>query len=226
LASEDQLFYWYFWEEKLEFLTGFTAGLLLITLSELGDKTFFIGAIMAMRHPRRWVFIGVTAALFAMTVLSVMLGQVAALLPQHYVQWGAVALFLGFGFKLIYDGLRMTQGGSLEDEQAEALEAVESCQGDVLAQASPQSIMTKTFALTFVAEWGDRTQFATITLAAANNPFGVIGGATLGHAICAAIAVICGKFIAGRISERWLTLTGGVLFIMFGFVAGVEAMPG
>jgi hypothetical protein len=39
-------------------LTGFTAGLLLITLSELGDKTFFIGAILAMRHPRRWVFLG------------------------------------------------------------------------------------------------------------------------------------------------------------------------
>ncbi|MEM6427379.1 MAG: TMEM165/GDT1 family protein, partial [Cyanobacteria bacterium P01_D01_bin.128] len=49
-------------------LTGFTAGLLLITLSELGDKTFFIGALLAMRHSRRWVFIGVTAALFAMTV--------------------------------------------------------------------------------------------------------------------------------------------------------------
>jgi len=210
----------------LEFLTGFTAGLLLITLSELGDKTFFIGAIMAMRHPRRWVFIGVTTALFAMTVLSVLLGRVASLLPQHYVQWGAIALFLGFGFKLLYDAVRMKNCGSLEGEQAEALEAVESCQGDGLVHTSPQSIMTKTFALTFVAEWGDRTQLATITLAAANNPFGVIGGATLGHAICAAIAVICGKFIAGRISERWLTLAGGILFIIFGMVTGVEAMPG
>ena len=209
----------------MEFLTGFTAGLLLITLSELGDKTFFIGAIMAMRHPRRWVFIGVTAALFAMTLLSVMLGQVATLLPQHYVQWGAVALFLGFGFKLIYDASRMQGGGSLADEQAEAMEAVESAQAGLLTQVTPHAIVTRTFALTFVAEWGDRTQLATITLAAANHPLGVIGGATLGHAICAAIAVVCGKLIAGRISERWLTLAGGILFIIFGIVAGVEAMP-
>jgi putative Ca2+/H+ antiporter (TMEM165/GDT1 family) len=81
-------------------LTGFTAGLMLITLSELGDKTFFIGAILSMRHPRRWVFLGVMAALFAMTVLSVLLGQVATLFPRHHVQSLVVALFLGFGFKL------------------------------------------------------------------------------------------------------------------------------
>ena len=62
----------------MSLLTGFTAGLLLITLSELGDKTFFIAAILAMRHPRRWVFVGATAALFTMTVLSVLIGQIAA----------------------------------------------------------------------------------------------------------------------------------------------------
>lgn len=204
-------------------LTGFTAGLLLITLSELGDKTFFIGAILATRHPRRWVFLGVTAALFVMTLLSVMLGQVVTLLPQHYVQWGAVALFLGFGFKLLYDASQLSSGGSLDDEQAEALEAVDRCQAPEARSISVKSILAKSFALTFVAEWGDRTQFATITLAAANNPLGVIGGATLGHAICAAIAVVCGKLIAGRISERWLTVIGGLLFLVFGLVAGVEA---
>ena len=34
-------------------LTAFTTSLLLIIISELGDKTFFIAAILAMRHPRR-----------------------------------------------------------------------------------------------------------------------------------------------------------------------------
>jgi putative Ca2+/H+ antiporter (TMEM165/GDT1 family) len=42
----------------MNFLTGFTAGLLLITLSELGDKTFFIGAILAMRHPAAGCLLG------------------------------------------------------------------------------------------------------------------------------------------------------------------------
>ena len=202
-------------------LTGFTAGLLLITLSELGDKTFFIGMILATRHPRRWVFVGVTAALFAMTVLSVAIGQVATVLPQHYVQWLTVALFLGFGLKLLYDAYRMAGPGSLGEEQAEALEAVEECEAGV-ANWTVGKVLVEAFSLTFVAEWGDRTQFATIALAAANHPVGVVLGATLGHAICAAIAVACGKLIAGRISERWLTTVGGVLFIVFGVVAAVR----
>jgi len=63
-------------------LTAFTAGLLLITISELGDKTFFIAVILSMHHSRRLVFTGVVAALAAMTVLSVAFGQVASLLPK------------------------------------------------------------------------------------------------------------------------------------------------
>jgi putative Ca2+/H+ antiporter (TMEM165/GDT1 family) len=202
-------------------LTGFTAGLILITLSELGDKTFFIAMILATRHPRRWVFVGVTAALFVMTVLSVLIGQVATVLPQRYVQGLTVALFLGFGLKLLYDALRMGGSGSLADEEADALEAVEERESGVV-QWTVGKVLIEAFALTFVAEWGDRTQFATIALAAANHPVGVVLGATLGHAVCAAIAVACGKLIAGRISERWLTTIGGLLFIIFGIVAALE----
>lgn len=202
-------------------LTGFTAGLLLITLSELGDKTFFIGMILATRHPRRWVFVGVTAALFVMTVLSVLIGQVATVLPQRYVQGLTVALFLGFGLKLLVDALRMGGDDSLDHEQAEALEAIEECEVGV-AKWTVGKVLIEAFSLTFMAEWGDRTQFATMALAAANHPVGVVLGATLGHAICAAIAVACGKLIAGRISERWLTTVGGLLFIVFGLVAALE----
>jgi putative Ca2+/H+ antiporter (TMEM165/GDT1 family) len=201
-------------------LTGFTAGLMLITLSELGDKTFFIGAILSMRHPRRWVFLGVMAALFAMTVLSVLLGQVATLFPRHHVQSLVVALFLGFGFKLLYDASRMSSHSG-PDEHQEALETVEQrAHGD--EACSVGRILIETFSLTFVAEWGDRTQLATITLAAAHHPVGVVAGATLGHGICAAIAVVCGKFLAGRISERLLTGIGGMLFIIFGLVAAFD----
>ena len=56
-------------------LAAFTASLLLITISELGDKTFFIAAILAMRHRRRWVFAGAVGALGLMTVLSVLVGD-------------------------------------------------------------------------------------------------------------------------------------------------------
>lgn len=202
-------------------LTGFTSGLLLITLSELGDKTFFIGAILAMRHPRRWVFVGVTVALMAMTLLSVWIGQVATFFPQDYVRGLAVALFIGFGLKLLYDASRMSGKASLEGEQAEALEVVEQREKGI-ATWSARAVVLEAFSLTFVAEWGDRTQIATITLASSHSPLGVLLGAILGHAICTALAVACGKLIAGRISERLMTALGGALFIGFGILAALE----
>lgn len=202
----------------MSLLTGFTAGLLLITLSELGDKTFFIAAILAMRHPRRWVFVGATAALFTMTVLSVLIGQVASVFPQRYVEGVTAALFFGFGLKLLYDALKMSGSQGLADEQADAQKAVERREQGVTAW-SVRAVLLEAFTLTFVGEWGDRTQLATITLAAAEHPLGVVLGATLGHAICAAIAVACGKLLVGRISERLLTGAGGILFILFGMVA-------
>ena len=56
--------------ESLGFLHAFIASLSVIVVSELGDKTFFIAAIMAMRHPRLTVFAGAITALAVMTVLS------------------------------------------------------------------------------------------------------------------------------------------------------------
>lgn len=83
-------------------LTAFTAGLLLITIAELGDKTFFIAVILSMRHPRNLVFSGVIAALAAMTILSVALGRVIGFLPKIYTHYATIALFLLFGLKLLY----------------------------------------------------------------------------------------------------------------------------
>ena len=54
----------------LGFTHGFVASLSMIIVSELGDKTFFIAAIMAMTHSRFTVLMGAIAALFAMTFLS------------------------------------------------------------------------------------------------------------------------------------------------------------
>lgn len=56
--------------ENLGFVHAFVASLSVILVSEIGDKTFFIAAIMAMRHPRLTVFAGAIFALALMTVLS------------------------------------------------------------------------------------------------------------------------------------------------------------
>lgn len=195
-------------------LTAFTAALLLITISELGDKTFFIAAILAMRHPRRWVFVGAVAALAVMTILSVLMGHAVSFLPEIYVRWAEVLLFIGFGFKLLYDAQHMLDKPNLE-ECKEAEETILEAESK-LRRRNQLAIVMQSFGLTFVAEWGDRTQITTIALAAANNPIGVTLGATLGHTMCAAIAVICGRLVCGRISERTVTMLGGSLFLLFG----------
>lgn len=52
------------------FIHGFLASLSVIIVSEIGDKTFFIAAIMAMKHSRLTVFLGAISALVLMTILS------------------------------------------------------------------------------------------------------------------------------------------------------------
>ncbi|MEH2049540.1 TMEM165/GDT1 family protein [Nostoc sp.] len=203
-------------------LTAFTAALLLITVSELGDKTFFIAVILAMHHPRRLVFIGVTSALAAMTILSVLFGQAVSLLPKVYIHYAEIALFIAFGIKLLYDASKMSSAACDTEVVEEAEAAVKQADLQLPKHKTSLAIIIEAFVLTFMAEWGDRTQIATIALAAGNNPVGVTIGGILGHAICAAIAVIGGKMIAGRISERQLTLIGGFLFLVFGVVAAIE----
>ncbi len=195
-------------------LSAFTASLLLITVSELGDKTFFITAILSMRHARRWVGIGAVSALAMMTVLSVLVGQVATFLSPNVLRWGEVCLFLLFGLKLLYEASQMTAASDRAEEK-EAAEAVAKAETGKPQQETPLAVVVEAFGLVFVAEWGDRTQIATIALAAANPPVGVVLGAVLGHTICAAIALLCGRWLCGRLSERTLTALGGGLFLLF-----------
>merc|ERR1712086_893653 len=213
------------------FEKGFYASFAMIILSELGDKTFFIAAILAMRHPRLVVFSGAISALALMTVLSAGMGYAAPLLLPHQVtHYLGALLFLYFGVQLIREA--SSSEGGVSDELAETEE--ELAEGDeesgatssddnskgrrnpLTALASP--ILIKTFTITFVAEWGDRSQIATIALAASKNVYGVTLGGVLGHAICTAIAVIGGKALSERISERTMLYLGGCVFLLFAVV--------
>lgn len=152
-----------------------------------------------------------------MTVLSVAVGELLTFVNPNYLRYAESILFLGFGLKLLYQGWQMSPhhtGGELADAEAEVEKADRR-----IGKATPIAMIWETFSLIFIAEWGDRTQFATIALAAANDPIGVTIGAILGHTICAAIAVVAGSSIAGRISERLVTLIGGGLFLLFGVLA-------
>merc|ERR1712192_134219 len=76
-------------------------------------------------------------------------------------------------------------------------------------------LFTSTFVMTFLAEWGDRSQLATIVMAGINDVSGVCVGGVLGHFICTGLAVICGALIAKKVSVRGVTLVGALVFIGF-----------
>lgn len=223
--------------ENLKFTPAFLQSISMILVSEIGDKTFFIAAIMAMRHSRMLVFTAAIGALAVMTVLSAALGYaLPALLSRNVTHMVSTGLFFVFGLRLLYDASQMDpkepndelaeveltlakkdediEGGKAETpvspEKKKLLSALEMCISPVFLQ---------TFTLTFLAEWGDRSQIATIALASAKNPYGVTIGGILGHACCTGLAVLGGKLLATRISERMVALVGGILFLLFSMLS-------
>ena len=98
------------------FTPSFIASFLMILACEIGDKTFFIAAIMSMRHPRVVIFSGAIGALAVMTVLSVMFGWVLPLLiPAIWTHYLSIALFIYFGIQMIREGLDSDGESELEE---------------------------------------------------------------------------------------------------------------
>jgi putative Ca2+/H+ antiporter (TMEM165/GDT1 family) len=231
-------------DSSLGFWHAFVASVSVIIVSELGDKTWFIAAIMAMRHSRLTVFCGAMAALALMTVLSSCLGWATQIIPRKLTYYVSTALFALFGLKMLKEGYSMSpndQQEEYDEAQAEVKKKEDELQKDVESESLVtgdvetggarrrttarlifrflSKIFLESFTLTFVAEWGDRSQITTIILAARENVLGVTLGGTIGHAICTGIAVLGGRIVAQRISVRTVTIIGGVVFIVFALSA-------
>ncbi|XP_060044027.1 transmembrane protein 165 isoform X2 [Erinaceus europaeus] len=228
-------------QSNLGFIHAFVAAISVIIVSELGDKTFFIAAIMAMRYNRLTVMAGAMLALGLMTCLSVLFGYATTVIPRVYTYYVSTALFAIFGVRMLREGLKMSPDEGqeeLEEVQAELKKKDEEFQrtkllngpGDVETGTSatiPQKkwlhfispIFVQALTLTFLAEWGDRSQLTTIVLAAREDPYGVAVGGTVGHCLCTGLAVIGGRMIAQKISVRTVTIIGGIIFLAFAFSA-------
>ena len=236
----------------------------MIIFSEIGDKTFLVAALMAMRHPRLLVFSAAFAALIVMTVLSAVLGHaVPTLIPERFTHFAAAVLFLVFGVKLMREGLAMSPDEGVGEEMREVEQELEekehlarrkgrkssispynlesgrgggrrsrshsrlpaparSPSSSPIRSPSPagSSLTTilgglnnlfslllspawvQTFVMTFLGEWGDRSQIATVAMAAGSDYWWVTGGAIFGHGLCTMGAVVGGRAIAGRVSMR------------------------
>src|SRR5258708_9319415 len=71
---------------------GFVQAFAMIIFSEIGDKTFLIAAILAMRHPRIVVFAGAFGSLVVMSILSAAMGHILpTLIPKRWTQLAAGA---------------------------------------------------------------------------------------------------------------------------------------
>jgi putative Ca2+/H+ antiporter (TMEM165/GDT1 family) len=207
--------------------SGFTAAFALIFVSELGDKTFFIAALLAMRLGRFRVLVGATSALATMTVISVALGRAFQKLPSGLMttlpvgEYAAIALLVFFGVKTLKESLDIPKSGSTPEEHGELAEATEVVCKSTAQRGPLLTALVETFTLIFIAEWGDRSMLATVALGAAQNPIGVACGATFGHFLATLIAVVGGSLLSKRISERTVGIIGGTLFLIF---AGATAL--
>lgn len=278
----------------------------MIVLSEIGDKTFLVAALMAMRHPRLIVFTAASCALVVMTVLSAILGHaVPTLIPKTFTKFLAAVLFFVFGAKMLKEGREMSPDEGVGEEMKEVemeLEEKEQQQlrmnrrrssitphsleagraegrrksrGSVNRLPSPPSSASssssresspgpnyrlnnmlvgmnnlfslllspawvQTFVMTFLGEWGDRSQIATIAMAAGQDYWWVTIGAVTAHCLCTGAAVLGGNAIAGKVSMRvgkfvlsrlssdnadsTVTLGGAVMFLVFGVIYLIEAV--
>ena len=114
---------------NLGFIHAFVASISVIVVSEIGDKTFFIAAIMAMRHSRLTTYSGAMGALATMTILSALLGNVVTkFVPRIYTYYLSSLLFACFGIKMLKDGYGMSpdEGTDEYEEVQHELEKAEA----------------------------------------------------------------------------------------------------
>ncbi len=201
---------------------GFIQAFLLIFISEIGDKTFFIAGLLAAKYGKLISFTGSIGALAIMTIISTVLGQLFHAVPSSLTQgvpfddYIAVAAFAYFGIKTLYEASKQdaSLNSGIEEEKAEAEKTVEELTLDQ-KRKSAIALVIQTFSLVFAAEIGDRSFLSTIALSAALNPFAVASGAIAAHASATGIAVIGGSFLSKYLSEQVIGYIGGSLFLVF-----------
>ncbi|KAM9914588.1 hypothetical protein OXX69_000509 [Metschnikowia pulcherrima] len=222
---------------------SFYMAISMIIVSEIGDKTFLIAALMSMKHPKYVVFSAGFSSLALMTILSGIVGHaLPSLISERITKLLAAVLFVVFGFKLFREGSAMSKDAGVGDEMAEVEEELQASNMNIqmtdleeggsemrpvskktnylsqltnLASFILSPVWIQVFVMTFLGEWGDRSQIATIAMAAGSDYWFVIFGAIIGHGLCTAAATIGGQLLAKRISMRNVTFGGAAAFIVF-----------
>lgn len=184
----------------------FLGAVLMVLLAEMGDKTQLLAMAMAARFSARSVLTGVFLATVLNHALAVAVGNyLGTSLNLDVIQVITSGSFILFGLWTIRgDGL----------------------QGEERRKSLWSPVLTVSIAF-FFAEMGDKTQFASIALAAKyNSPLAVLTGTTAGMLIADALGIYVGVVAGKKMPERIVKWTSAMLFIAFGYIGLYASVPG
>jgi putative Ca2+/H+ antiporter (TMEM165/GDT1 family) len=178
----------------------------VIFVAELGDKSQLMALTFATRFKTWPVLIGITIATAIVHLVSVGVGYgLGAALPTGWISLIAAIAFLAFGAWTLR-GDKLTA-----DEKAKA-------------ERSTGSAILAVGGAFFLAELGDKTMLATITLATQYGWFGTWVGSTVGMVAADALAIGVGRLLGRHLPEKAIKYGAAALFAIFGIWLLVEAI--
>lgn len=181
-------------------MAAFVASFIFVVLAEMGDKTQLLAMAFATRYHPGKVLLAVFLATLVNHALAVAFGRfLTAIVPFDIISFLAAVSFIGFGLWTI-------RGDTLSGEERR--------------QTRFGPVVTVAVAF-FLAEMGDKTQLATVSLAAAYRNAGhVLAGTTLGMVVADAFGIIAGVILRRHIPEKGIKYFAASVFILFG-LAGI-----
>jgi len=188
---------------------GFWVAFGVIFVAELGDKSQLMALAFSTRFSAWRVLIGITIATAITHAISVGIGEVVGNhLPTRWLNLVAGLAFLGFAWWT-------WRGDALDEDDEEAAARV--------GRASAWRAIGAIGVTFFLAEMGDKTMLATITLATKEPWFAVWLGSTIGMVAADALAIVVGQQMGSRLPERAIRIGATLAFVVFGALLLVEA---
>ncbi len=180
----------------------------VIFVAELGDKSQLMAMTFAARYRVRDVLIGITVATALVHLVSVGIGAAVGTAFEQYQ--GAISVVAGLAF-LAFAAWTL-RGDELTDEEADK------------ARRSTGAAILAVGAAFFLAELGDKTMLATITLATREGWFGTWVGSTVGMVAADALAIGVGAVLGRTLPEKVITYGAATLFAVFGLVLVAQGL--
>ena len=186
-------------------VSAFLISFAFIFVAELGDKSQLMALTFATRFPMRVVLAGITTATAVVHAISVGIGAAGgAALPTRPIKVAAAVAFVIFA-------LWTLRGDRLTDEERER------------AREGSRSAFWVVTVVFFLAELGDKTMLATITLATEHGILGTWLGSTVGMVLADTLAIVVGRRLGARLPERAIRIGAALLFFAFALWMFVEA---